>query len=148
MWALPGVTSSSTKQMQYTTVANDSCSAIGVKFSITVANIETWNADTFHWNGLSFCVGDLHRLTRIRMQCSASGFHDVCLRRHSAAASVRGLSCADVAADLTDAGCSIIAGLQCGPQSQGNLTCPLNACCSAFGFCGLTDEFCTTTVRC
>ncbi|KAJ7921866.1 hypothetical protein B0H13DRAFT_1502760, partial [Mycena leptocephala] len=24
-------------------------------------------------------------------------------------------------------------------------TCPLNACCSAFGFCGLTDEFCTTT---
>lgn len=39
-----------------------------------------------------------------------------------------------------------IPGLECGPQSEGNATCPLNACCSAFGFCGLTDEFCSTTV--
>ncbi|KLO05526.1 hypothetical protein SCHPADRAFT_946835 [Schizopora paradoxa] len=39
----------------------------------------------------------------------------------------------------------IIAGLECGPQSEGNATCPLNACCSAFGFCGLTDDFCTTS---
>ncbi|KAF7335109.1 Glycoside hydrolase family 18 protein [Mycena venus] len=34
---------------------------------------------------------------------------------------------------------------QCGIQTVGNVTCPLNACCSAFGFCGLTDEFCLTT---
>ncbi|KAF8631388.1 hypothetical protein AX15_002419 [Amanita polypyramis BW_CC] len=34
--------------------------------------------------------------------------------------------------------------LECGPESPGNATCPLNACCSAFGFCGLTDEFCNT----
>ncbi|KAF7367964.1 Glycoside hydrolase family 18 protein [Mycena sanguinolenta] len=34
---------------------------------------------------------------------------------------------------------------QCGPQTVGNVTCPLNACCSAFGFCGLTDQFCSTT---
>ncbi|TFK69201.1 hypothetical protein BDN72DRAFT_624535 [Pluteus cervinus] len=32
--------------------------------------------------------------------------------------------------------------LQCGPESPKNATCPLKACCSAFGFCGLTDEFC------
>ncbi|KAJ2912700.1 hypothetical protein MD484_g7717, partial [Candolleomyces efflorescens] len=32
--------------------------------------------------------------------------------------------------------------LQCGPESRGNKTCPLNACCSAYGFCGLTKEFC------
>ncbi|KAJ7918372.1 hypothetical protein B0H13DRAFT_290146 [Mycena leptocephala] len=37
----------------YTTVPNDSCSAIGVKLSITVANIETWNANTFRWKGTS-----------------------------------------------------------------------------------------------
>ncbi|KAJ8701201.1 hypothetical protein PTI98_000015 [Pleurotus ostreatus] len=39
---------------------------------------------------------------------------------------------------------SVIPGLQCGPQSERNATCPLNACCSAFGFCGLTSDFCTT----
>ncbi|KAB5588844.1 hypothetical protein CTheo_7709 [Ceratobasidium theobromae] len=32
--------------------------------------------------------------------------------------------------------------LQCGPASPGNATCPLNACCSAFGYCGVTPEFC------
>ncbi|KAJ7121425.1 hypothetical protein C8R44DRAFT_853060 [Mycena epipterygia] len=95
----------------YTTVSGDSCSAIGVKFSITVANIEIWNANTFHWNG---CAALQANFT----MCVSSG---------------------------TPPPPPIIAGLQCGPQSQGNLTCPLNACCSAFGFCGLTDEFCTTT---
>ncbi|KAJ7278491.1 glycoside hydrolase superfamily [Mycena rebaudengoi] len=33
--------------------------------------------------------------------------------------------------------------LDCGPETKGNKTCPLNACCSAFGFCGLTSEFCS-----
>lgn len=36
---------------------------------------------------------------------------------------------------------------QCGPQAPGdkyNSECPLNACCSEYGFCGLTDEFCKT----
>ncbi|KAJ3515636.1 hypothetical protein NLJ89_g1634 [Agrocybe chaxingu] len=32
--------------------------------------------------------------------------------------------------------------LQCGPESPGAAECPLKACCSAFGFCGVTDEFC------
>nr|CAD91890.1 chitin-binding protein [Babjeviella inositovora] len=34
---------------------------------------------------------------------------------------------------------------ECRPQAPGdkyNTTCPLNACCSEFGFCGLTSEFC------
>jgi spore germination protein YaaH len=36
----------------------------------------------------------------------------------------------------------------CGMIAPGNLynsTCPLNACCSQFGFCGVTSEFCTKT---
>ena len=37
---------------------------------------------------------------------------------------------------------SVNPDLQCGPESRGNKTCPLNACCSAYGFCGLTKEFC------
>ncbi|TEB21663.1 glycoside hydrolase [Coprinellus micaceus] len=31
---------------------------------------------------------------------------------------------------------------QCGPETPGNKTCPLNVCCSAWGFCGQTSEFC------
>ncbi|KAJ7600242.1 hypothetical protein C8J56DRAFT_768491 [Mycena floridula] len=41
---------------------------------------------------------------------------------------------------------SVNPNLQCGPESPGNATCPLKACCSAFGFCGLTDDFCATTI--
>lgn len=36
--------------------------------------------------------------------------------------------------------------LECGPETAGNKTCPLNACCSAFGYCGLTSDFCVGTV--
>ncbi|KAK1225534.1 hypothetical protein PQX77_011524 [Marasmius sp. AFHP31] len=32
--------------------------------------------------------------------------------------------------------------LQCGPESPSRGDCPLKACCSAFGFCGITSEFC------
>ncbi|KAL5319960.1 hypothetical protein ACEPPN_013019 [Leptodophora sp. 'Broadleaf-Isolate-01'] len=35
---------------------------------------------------------------------------------------------------------------ECGPYSAvGEQTCPLNVCCSKFGFCGSTSEFCTWT---
>ncbi|KAJ8078102.1 hypothetical protein PM082_000308 [Marasmius tenuissimus] len=34
--------------------------------------------------------------------------------------------------------------LQCGPESPSRGDCPLKACCSAFGFCGITSEFCET----
>jgi chitinase len=36
----------------------------------------------------------------------------------------------------------------CGMTAPGKLfnsSCPLNACCSQWGFCGVTDEFCATT---
>lgn len=36
---------------------------------------------------------------------------------------------------------------QCGPLAPDtlyNTTCPLNACCSAYGYCGITQEFCQT----
>ncbi|KAF5372023.1 hypothetical protein D9615_008091 [Tricholomella constricta] len=32
--------------------------------------------------------------------------------------------------------------LQCGPESPGAAECPLKACCSPFGYCGITSEFC------
>ncbi|KAK6987473.1 chitin-binding type-1 domain-containing protein [Favolaschia claudopus] len=34
---------------------------------------------------------------------------------------------------------------ECGPNAAPtNFTCPLNVCCSQFGFCGTTEEFCGT----
>jgi GH18 family chitinase len=53
-----------------------------------------------------------------------------------------------------------IAGAVCGPQKPGSRKpasaktgwdlagmnpCPLNACCSGYGFCGITSDFCTNT---
>ncbi|KAF5139576.1 hypothetical protein G9O61_00g022690 [Vairimorpha ceranae] len=40
---------------------------------------------------------------------------------------------------------------ECGPLAPGdkyNSKCPLNACCSEFGFCGLTSEFSPGTAGC
>ncbi|KAJ7475694.1 hypothetical protein FB451DRAFT_253362 [Mycena latifolia] len=38
----------------YTVVANDTCSSLASKFSITTANIESWNTNTWKWKG---CAG-------------------------------------------------------------------------------------------
>ncbi|KAJ7643626.1 glycoside hydrolase superfamily, partial [Roridomyces roridus] len=95
----------------YTTVHDDSCSAIAAKFFITTKDIEAWNAHTFQWKGCAR-LGAKYKL------CISTG---------------------------TPPPPPIIPGLQCGPQSAGNASCPLKACCGAFGFCGLTEEFCTTS---
>ncbi|KAI8910043.1 hypothetical protein DFJ77DRAFT_521713 [Powellomyces hirtus] len=39
----------------------------------------------------------------------------------------------------------IIKGTSCGPQSVSGKDCPLKACCSAWGYCGTTEEFCKPT---
>ncbi|KAG6871079.1 hypothetical protein C0995_008609 [Termitomyces sp. Mi166 len=74
---------------EYTTVPGDSCSAIAVKFDITVAEIEQFNANTFKWTGMNF-VSPLqkHRSSPLfndRMQLIASRLHDVCVNWDSAA---------------------------------------------------------------
>ncbi|KAJ7501446.1 glycoside hydrolase superfamily [Mycena galericulata] len=97
---------------EYFVDPNDSCSSIAVKFDITVAEIETYNINTFKCTG---CAGLQAGFT----MCVSPG---------------------------TPPPIPVIPDLECGPQSAGNATCPLNACCSAFGFCGLTEEFCTTAV--
>ncbi|EUC54050.1 glycoside hydrolase family 18 protein, partial [Rhizoctonia solani AG-3 Rhs1AP] len=33
--------------------------------------------------------------------------------------------------------------IPCGLESPGNKECPLNGCCGKWGFCGITEEFCT-----
>ncbi|KAJ7879366.1 glycoside hydrolase superfamily [Mycena leptocephala] len=95
----------------YTIISGDSCSALASRFSITIANIETWNTKTWKWTG---CDG----LQVGQKICVSAG---------------------------TPPPIPIDPNQQCGLQTVGNATCPLKACCSAFGFCGLTSEFCTTT---
>ncbi|KAI8820248.1 uncharacterized protein EV422DRAFT_506961 [Fimicolochytrium jonesii] len=37
---------------------------------------------------------------------------------------------------------AVVDGVECGPQSAGNKKCPLNACCSSGGYCGVTADTC------
>ncbi|OTA84778.1 glycoside hydrolase family 18 protein [Hypoxylon sp. CO27-5] len=41
----------------------------------------------------------------------------------------------------------LAAGEECGKQA-GGVTCPLNVCCSQWGFCGTTFDFCDTSQNC
>ncbi|KAG8716097.1 hypothetical protein FRC09_016055 [Ceratobasidium sp. 395] len=92
----------------YTAVSGDYCALIATKFSITTAQIESWNAGNYKWKGCaSLQVG--YKL------CVSSG---------------------------KPPPIPVNPNLQCGPESPGNATCPLKACCSAYGFCGTTADFC------
>ncbi|KAF9458161.1 glycoside hydrolase superfamily [Collybia nuda] len=96
----------------YKVVSGDTCSALALKYSITVDDIVAWNkaARTYKWT-----------------TCSALPVgYNICVSNGGAPP------------------VPVNPNLQCGPESPGNSTCPLNACCSAFGFCGITKEFCDT----
>ncbi|KAF9252734.1 CAZyme family GH18 [Penicillium roqueforti] len=110
----------------YTIQPNDNCADIAAGFSITQDEINTFNKNTWAWAG-----------------CGANDLKQdqiICLSKGNT----------PMPAPLSNA--------VCGPQKPGtkappgdyngwNLTelnpCPLNACCSGWGFCGTTEEFCT-----
>ncbi|CAG8898521.1 unnamed protein product [Penicillium egyptiacum] len=108
----------------YTIQDNDNCNDIAAQFSLTKKDIEDFNKATWGWAGCS-------RLNRDQVICASKGNTPMPAEYSSAV---------------------------CGPQKPGtkkpegqftgfNLTklnpCPLKACCSGWGFCGTTDEFCT-----
>ncbi|KAJ5173846.1 Peptidoglycan-binding Lysin subgroup [Penicillium coprophilum] len=110
----------------YTIQANDNCADLAVHFGITQDDIYELNKETWGWAGCG--VNDL-KIGQI-----------ICLSEGNT----------PMPAPLSNA--------VCGPQVPGtkapsgdyngwNLTklnpCPLNACCSGWGFCGTTGEFCT-----
>ncbi|KAJ7281654.1 hypothetical protein C8J57DRAFT_80209 [Mycena rebaudengoi] len=41
----------------------------------------------------------------------------------------------------------VVASQSCGPQNNGAL-CPTGQCCSQYGYCGTTSDFCLTSQRC
>jgi hypothetical protein len=108
----------------YTIGSGDGCWAIGDAHEITTADIETFNKKTWGWAGCD-------RLQPGQIICLSKGNTPMP---------------------------AAIAGAVCGPQVPGTAKpsgtfdgialaklnqCPLKACCSGWGFCGTTSEFCT-----
>ncbi|KAJ3395681.1 hypothetical protein HDU92_005147 [Lobulomyces angularis] len=98
----------------YNIKANDGCWSLAVIYGLTVADIETFNKNTFHWVGCA------------KIQTGMN----ICLSSGSPPLP------------------PIDPNAQCGLTSVNKLTgernvkCALNACCSTWGYCGTTEEFC------
>ncbi|KAF5232628.1 hypothetical protein FAUST_8660 [Fusarium austroamericanum] len=110
----------------YKIKSGDGCYSLGVNFGITQKFIEDVNKNTWGFNGCT-------RLQLGQPICLSKGKNPMPMA---------------------------IAGAVCGPQKPGSKKpasaktgwdlagmnpCPLNACCSGYGFCGVTSDFCTNT---
>ncbi|KAJ5256981.1 CAZyme family GH18 [Penicillium angulare] len=108
----------------YSIKPKDVCADLAKKFSITVEDINTFNKNSWGWAGCGNLKED----------------QVICLSKGNT----------PMPAALT--------GATCGPQKPGTKApsgsydgwdlvkinpCPLNACCSGWGYCGTTEEFCT-----
>ncbi|KAJ7890736.1 class V chitinase-like protein, partial [Mycena leptocephala] len=104
----------------YTVVSGDSCNSIALSNSITVANLTTWNANTWGWEGCNpLQLGNI---------CLSTGFPPM-------------------PPAVANAECGPQVPGTANPGANGNLSalnpCPLNACCDIWGQCGTTSDFCT-----
>ncbi|KAF8129376.1 glycoside hydrolase superfamily [Mycena galopus ATCC 62051] len=104
----------------YTVVSGDSCNSIALSNSITVANLTTWNANTWGWEGCNpLQLGNI---------CLSAGFPPM-------------------PPAVANAECGPQVPGTANPGANGNLSalnpCPLNACCDIWGQCGTTGDFCT-----
>lgn len=107
----------------YTVNTGDTCSGLAGDFSLTIAEIEAYNAGTWAWNG----CGDLGLGSII---CVSTGDPPM-------------------PAVVADAVCGPqVPGTE-RPTDGTALAdlnpCALKACCDVWGHCGTTDEFCTNT---
>lgn len=105
---------------KYKIKSGDTCSALAAANSITTHDIETYNKDTWGWNGCSdLWVGNY-----------------MCLSKGSA----------PMPAAVSNAVCGPQVPGTPAPPPGTNLSslnqCPLNACCDIWGQCGTTTEFC------
>jgi LysM repeat protein len=107
----------------YTTVAGDSCYAIAAAYSLTTGDLESFNKNTWGWNGCSdLWVGVNMCLSTGTPPMPAPVANAVC------GPQVPGTVKPPAGTDLS------------------NLNpCLLNACCDVWGQCGTTVEFCTNT---
>ncbi|CAG1998794.1 unnamed protein product [Fusarium graminearum] len=104
--------------------SGDTCASVAAASSITVKDIEAYNKNSWAWSGCN-------RLQLGQVICLSKGNTPMP---------------------------SPVEGVACGPQKPGTKKpsgsfdgwdlaklnqCPLKACCSGWGFCGTTTEFCT-----
>ncbi|KAI1120979.1 hypothetical protein F5Y10DRAFT_289094 [Nemania abortiva] len=107
----------------YIVVNDDSCSAIAAANSLTVDDLESFNKNTWAWNGCNLLwVGTI-----------------ICLSEGDP----------PMPAPVANAICGPqVPGTQTPPKGTDISTlnqCALNACCDVWGQCGTTSEFCTNT---
>ncbi|AEO69851.1 8553ff05-870f-4b92-b10e-2b4ef4e5facd [Thermothielavioides terrestris] len=107
----------------YTTVADDSCWKIAASRSLKPDDLESFNKNTWGWNGCSnLWVGV-----------------NICVSKGDP----------PMPAVIPNAMCGPQVPGTAKPPPGTDLStlnpCPLNACCDVWGFCGTTAEFCTNT---
>ncbi|KAL2016673.1 hypothetical protein VTK56DRAFT_3175 [Thermocarpiscus australiensis] len=104
----------------YTVKKGDSCSSIAATYHITNDDIESYNKNTWGWNGCQKLLAN-HTI------CLSSGYPPM-------------------PAPVANAVCGPqVNGTPAVPPGTDLSTlnqCPLNACCNIWGQCGTTDEFC------
>lgn len=109
----------------YSFQPGEGCWDVATKFGITKQDIEDFNKKTWGWPGCDDGNIQLHQV--------------ICVSKGNP----------PMPPTLPD--------VQCGPQKVGTVKpegsfdfnslnpCPLNACCDVWGYCGMTEEFCTPT---
>ncbi|KAH7320966.1 putative glycosyl hydrolase, family 18 [Stachybotrys elegans] len=104
----------------YTIKPGDDCSIIAARRTMTVANLESFNKNTWGWNGCD----PLYANTKI---CLSTGTPPM-----------------PAIDPLAICGPTVNGTVQ--PPAGTNISslnpCPLNACCNVWGNCGLTSDFC------
>lgn len=110
----------------YAIKAGDSCFTLASSYSITADLIRLYNKNTYGWAGC-------YRLEIGQRICLSKG-------KGPMPKAVTGAVCGP-----QKPGTSKPATAKTGWDLVGLNPCPLKACCSGFGFCGITGEFCTNT---
>jgi chitinase len=107
----------------YLVVTGDNCAAIAAANSLTNANLESFNANTWGWMGCDTLDAGIN-------MCLSTGAPPM-------PAPVTNAICGPQKPGTVQPGTGItLASLN---------PCPLNACCDKWGQCGTTAEFCTIT---
>ncbi|KAF3482628.1 killer toxin alpha/beta [Arthroderma uncinatum] len=108
----------------HTIATGDGCWAMADNFGITQDDIEKFNKKTWGWAGCN-------HLQPGQVICLSDGNSPM-------PAQIEGVSCGPQKPG-TNKPSQVFDGFDLAELNP----CPLNACCSAWGFCGVTAEFCT-----
>lgn len=108
----------------HTIAPGDNCADIAANFGITVDKINEFNSATWGWSGCDQLQPD-------QVICLSEGNSPM-------PAPIEGVVCG-----LQKPGIQKPSGSFDGFDLAKLNQCPLNACCSGWGYCGTTEEFCT-----